>query len=117
MLMINGDKLRKKTKPSYWMFTMGKCGLSLTIQIAMRTFCSTRQLWLHFEYRLVRAINFKHQPYEIGVVYLAIMNLPCHIKYRSKVIILGLIPGHREPKLSIDTYLEPHVHISDLLSL
>lgn len=59
---------------------------------------------------------FKHQPYAIGVMYLAIMNLPRHIRFkRENIIILGLIPGPREPKLSIDTYLQPHV--SDLLSL
>ena len=59
---------------------------------------------------------FKHQPYAVGVMYLAIMNLPRHIRFkRENIIILGLIPGPREPKLSINTYLQPHV--SDLLSL
>ena len=49
-------------------------------------------------------------------MYLAIMNLPHNIRYkRENIIILGLIPGPKEPSISIDTYLTPH--ISDLLSL
>ena len=59
---------------------------------------------------------YKHRTYSIGVVYLAIMNLPRSIRFkRENIIILGLIPGPTEPSLTINSYLTPHV--SDLLQL
>ena len=59
---------------------------------------------------------FKHRTYLIGVVYLAIMNLPRAIRYkRENILIIGLLPGPSEPPLTINTYLSPLV--SELLTL
>ena len=59
---------------------------------------------------------FKHRTYSIGVIYLAIMNLPRSIRFkRENIIIIGLIPGPSEPSLNINSFLTPLV--SELLTL
>ena len=59
---------------------------------------------------------FKHRIYSVGVIYLAIMNLPREVRFkRENIIIVGIIPGPSEPSLTLNTYLSPL--ISDLLSL
>ena len=59
---------------------------------------------------------FKHRVYSIGVIYLAIMNLPREIRFkRENILLVGLIPGPSEPSLTINTYLTPLV--ADLLTL
>ena len=41
---------------------------------------------------------FKHSPYSVGVIYLALMNLPRSERVkRENVIIAGIIPGPGEP--------------------
>lgn len=53
---------------------------------------------------------FKHVQYSLGAIYLTIMNLPRDIRYKQEnIILVGLIPGPREPKHDINTYLEPLV--------
>ena len=53
---------------------------------------------------------FKHVPYSIGVIYLVILNLPRKIRFKPEnIIIIGAIPGPREPKLTIKSYLKPMV--------
>lgn len=56
---------------------------------------------------------FKHRVYSIGVIYLAIMNLPRAIRYKRENIIL--LPGPSEPSKTMNTYLTPLV--ADLLTL
>ena len=59
---------------------------------------------------------FKHRVYSIGVMYLAIMNLPRSVRFkRENIIIVGLIPGPSEPSKNINTYLTPLV--ADLLTV
>ena len=59
---------------------------------------------------------YKHRVYSIGVIYLAIMNLPRAIRFkRENIIIIGLLPGPKEPSKTINTYLTPLV--SELLLL
>ena len=59
---------------------------------------------------------FKHHVYSIGVMYLAIMNLPRVIRFkRENIIIVGLIPGPSEPSKNINTYFNPLV--SELCAL
>ena len=54
--------------------------------------------------------------YSVGVLYLAIMNLPRSHRYkRQNILILGIIPGPSEPPLTINSYLSPLV--SELLQL
>ena len=53
---------------------------------------------------------YKHRIYSIGVIYLAIMNLPRAIRFkRENIIIIGLLPGPAEPSKTINTYLTPLV--------
>ena len=57
---------------------------------------------------------YKHLQYKVGVIYLAILNLPRSIRYkRENIILVGIIPGPSEPHLTINSYLSPLV--SDLL--
>ena len=59
---------------------------------------------------------FKHTPYSVGVIYLVILNLPRMMRFKSEnIIIVGTMPGPREPKLTINTYLKPLVN--ELLTL
>ena len=53
---------------------------------------------------------FKHSPYSVGVIYLVILNLPRMMRFKPEnIIVVGTIPGPREPKLTINTYLQPMV--------
>ena len=41
---------------------------------------------------------FKHREYSVGVMYLAVMNLPQQLRYkRENIIILGIFQGPFEP--------------------
>jgi len=45
--------------------------------------------------------------YSMGVLYLTILNLPRKLRFRKEnIIVLGLIPGPKEPTLHINGYLE-----------
>ena len=53
---------------------------------------------------------FKRSQYSMGAIYLAVMNLPRHLRFKSEnMILVGLIPGPNKPKLSINTFLKPLV--------
>ncbi|XP_019624867.1 PREDICTED: uncharacterized protein LOC109470372 [Branchiostoma belcheri] len=53
---------------------------------------------------------YKHSEYSVGVLYLVILNLPREERFKEEnLIIVGLIPGPKEPKLDINTFLEPLV--------
>ena len=59
---------------------------------------------------------FENHNYSVGVIYLAVLNLPRNMRYkRENIILVGLIPGPTEPPLNINSYLAPLV--SDLLLL
>ena len=59
---------------------------------------------------------YKDRKYSIGVLYMVIFNLLREVRYkRENVILIGLIPGPKEPPLSINSYLTPLV--SELLKL
>ena len=59
---------------------------------------------------------FTGSVYAVGVLYLAIMNLPRSERYkRHNILILGIIPGPSEPPLTVNTYLSPLV--TELLQL
>ncbi len=80
------------------------------------------RIWQEFMVVLAFIVNidwfqpYKHRQYSVGVMHLAIMNLPRNIRLkRENIILLGLIPGPKEPPLTINTYLTPLV--SDLLLL
>ena len=59
---------------------------------------------------------FEHVTYAVGVIFLVVLNLPRSIRFkRENVILYGIIPGPKEPSLTINTYLSPM--ISELLDL
>lgn len=53
---------------------------------------------------------FKLARYSVGVIYLAVMNLPRNERFKvENVILVGVIPGPHEPANCINTYLSPLV--------
>lgn len=53
---------------------------------------------------------FTHTKYPVGVIYLVVMNLPRHLRFkREHIILLGIIPGPCEPKHDINSFLQPLV--------
>lgn len=54
---------------------------------------------------------FTHVCDSVGALYLVIQNLPRQDRYkRENMILVGVIPGPKEPKLDINSYLSPLVH-------
>lgn len=52
----------------------------------------------------------KHSPGSVGVLYLVLLNLPRHERYKlENIIVVGILPGPSEPKLTANTFLEPPV--------
>ncbi|XP_070549686.1 uncharacterized protein [Ptychodera flava] len=59
---------------------------------------------------------FKHLPYSVGALYLIILNLPRTERYKKEnVILVGLLPGPREPSLNVNSFLNPLVEEMQLL--
>ena len=59
---------------------------------------------------------FKHTQHSEGVIYLSILNLPRSERFlQHNVILVGIIPGPKEPKKHINSFLAPLV--KELLSL
>ena len=57
---------------------------------------------------------YKHVQYSVGAIYLGIMNLPRELRFKPEnILLVGLIPGPREPQLDINPFLRPLV--SELL--
>ena len=53
---------------------------------------------------------FERGVYAVGVIYLTIQNIPREVRYHTdNVILVGIIPGPKEPKLNINSYLTPLV--------
>ena len=50
----------------------------------------------------------KHTEYSLGALYLTVMNLPRRVRFRQEnVLLIGLIPGPREPKHDVNSILAP----------
>lgn len=67
-------------------------------------------------FTLALAINIDwFQPYKlteasVGAIYLTVMNLPYNLRFKSEyLILLGIIPGPKEPKRDINSFLRPLV--------
>lgn len=59
---------------------------------------------------------FEHIQYSVGVLYLVVENLPRIERYKMEnIILIGTIPGPKEPKNNINSYLKPLV--DELLNL
>ena len=53
---------------------------------------------------------FSLSPGSVGAMYMTIMNLPRNFRFkREYVMLVGIIPGPSEPKITINSYLEPLV--------
>ena len=54
---------------------------------------------------------YKHiKGYSVGAIYAVVLNLPREIRYkRENTILIGLIPGPKEPEHNINTFLNPLV--------
>ena len=53
---------------------------------------------------------FERGVYSVGAIYLTIQNLPRHERYKPEnIIIVGILPGPKEPKKCINSYLTPLV--------
>ena len=53
---------------------------------------------------------YKLTNYSVGVIFLAVLNLPRNIRYkRENMILVGIIPGPSEPHYHLNSYLEPLV--------
>ena len=53
---------------------------------------------------------YKLTNYSVGVIFLAVMNLPRNIRYkRENMILVGIIPGPSEPHHHLNSYLKPLV--------
>ena len=54
--------------------------------------------------------SHKHSPGSVGVIYLMLLNLPCHERYKlENIVVVGILPGPSEPKITANTFLEPLV--------
>lgn len=59
---------------------------------------------------------YKRSVYSTGIIYLAVLNLPRTEQFTSEnILLLGVIPGPKEPELTINTFLKPLVE--ELLKL
>lgn len=48
--------------------------------------------------------------YSVGAIYLIIQNLPRSMRYkRENVILIGLMPGPKEPQVTMNSFLQPLV--------
>ena len=82
----------------------------------------SRVPFLSLPFNFVLSINidwfqpYKYSTYSAGANYIAIQNLPHHLRFHSEnIILVGVIPGPNEPKGDINTYLKPLVN--ELLEL
>lgn len=53
---------------------------------------------------------FERGIYSVGAIYLSVQNLPREERYKPEnIILVGIIPGPKEPKLTINSFLTPLV--------
>ena len=51
---------------------------------------------------------FKHTAHSEGAIYMSVLNLPRKERYlQENVMLIGVIPGPKEPSLNMNTFLEP----------
>ena len=53
---------------------------------------------------------YKHLSYSVGAIYISILNLPRDLRYKvDSILLIGITPGPHEPKLNVNSYLQPLV--------
>ena len=57
-------------------------------------------------------LPYKHvKSYHVGAIYLVVMNLPRHLRFRREnVLLIGILPGPNESSHDINTFLRPLVN-------
>ena len=72
--------------------------------------------YLKYPYCFLVALNvdwfepFERGVYAVGALYLTILNLPRDLRYKPEnIVLVGIIPGPKEPKYNINSYLTPLV--------
>ena len=72
--------------------------------------------YLQFPGNLLLSLNvdwfqpFSRTRYSVGAIYLVVLNLPREDRYKMEnVVLVGIIPGPKEPKLTLNSYLAPLV--------
>jgi len=51
---------------------------------------------------------FTNVKYSVGVINLVILNLTCEERYKlENIIVVGIIPGPKEPKNNVNSFLVP----------
>lgn len=72
--------------------------------------------YLQFPGNLILSLNldwfqpFTHTQYSVGALYLVVLNLPRQERYKiENIILIGIIPGPKEPKLTVNSYIAPLV--------
>ena len=78
------------------------------------TFIGNNFLTMPYHYLLTMNVDwfepFERGVYSVGVIYLTVQNLPPTERNKPEnIIVVGVIPGPREPKLTINSYLSPLV--------
>ena len=59
---------------------------------------------------------YEESQYSAGAIYLTVLNLPRAVRYKfENILLVGLIPGPKEPSLHINSYLTPLVNDLNLL--
>ena len=53
---------------------------------------------------------YKHVKYSVGAIYLTVLNLPSSLRNKlQNVCLVGILPGLREPKCDINSFIDPLV--------
>lgn len=53
---------------------------------------------------------YKHIQYSVGAIYVTVQNLPREERFKSEnIILVGILPGPKEPSLSIDSFMQPMI--------
>ena len=79
------------------------------------------QIWKEFE--VYKGMPFLSEPFtfglminidwfqhSVGAIYISILNLPCLVRNKpSNIMLVGIIPGPREPSRNVNSFSEPLV--------
>ena len=72
--------------------------------------------WLYLALNVDWFQPFKHTQYSVGAIYLSILNLPRALRFKEEnAILIGIIPGPKEPPLNLNSFLQPLA--SELITL
>ena len=69
-----------------------------------------RQETLRSDVKLRLVQPYKNKEHSVGVIYLSILNLPRTERFKfENSVIIGIIPGSKEPSLHVNSYISPVV--------